>query len=420
MHQFHTVVFILSIILFHRSSLWAIADQPDYCRPEELTVATSHIIKSWRENGLAIARNVLDQDVISQLRNGFTDIVSEYAVKLAEEKKLSRPASDFLDGRYTFDEAYTALYEDNRAVNQGKKSDLPLYFRKETHRPEIYSLITNRNIRRLISCMLHDEEHKIYPVYMMRGKVPDRLSGGIMTVDWHQDAQYTFYWYSDLNTSLATMNEYADSIVNIWVPVEDVSIDLGPVQLVRMSGRQLVKAEMKCKDNNNARENFANKTNCADSVRRMEYLRISGIDEHIKKRPDLLQTATMKRGDVLFFHQYTYHRALPNISQNKTRWSLDFRFQRADASTLRSEAGFRLDTGDNAIRSSDDWCAATPSLRSSEIRNNEKAGNAWGARHLLGNSLPSAMEIESIAKKRKSARKSETKVKEHQIQHITM
>merc|ERR1711988_1505893 len=96
-------------------------------------------------------------------------------------------------------------------------------------------------------------------------------------------------------------------------------------------------------------ENFANKTNCADSVRRMEYLRISGIDEHIKKRPDLLQTATMKRGDVLFFHQYTYHRALPNISQNKTRWSLDFRFQRADASTLRSEAGFRLDTGDNGF-----------------------------------------------------------------------
>ena len=32
------------------------------------------------------------------------------------------------------------------------------------------------------------------------------------------------------------------------------------------------------------------------------------IDRRIAERPDLLETANMKRGDVLFFNQYVYHR----------------------------------------------------------------------------------------------------------------
>jgi phytanoyl-CoA hydroxylase len=40
----------------------------------------------------------------------------------------------------------------------------------------------------------------------------------------------------------------------------------------------------------------------------------------------------MNVGDVLCFHQVTPHRALPNLSQ-KVRWSLDVRFEAADAPT---------------------------------------------------------------------------------------
>ena len=73
-----------------------------------------------------------------------------------------------------------------------------------------------------------------------------------------------------------------------------------------------------------------------------EYLRIAGIDEYTSARPDDVIAATMKRGDVLLFDQYTYHRSLPNISPNLTRWSIDLRFQDARVPTLRSEKGFVL------------------------------------------------------------------------------
>ena len=36
---------------------------------------------------------------------------------------------------------------------------------------------------------------------------------------------------------------------------------------------------------------------------------------------------SLASGDVLLFDQFTYHRGLPNLSLNVTRWSVDFRFQ---------------------------------------------------------------------------------------------
>jgi len=68
----------------------------------------------------------------------------------------------------------------------------------------------------------------------------------VHTVDWHQDAQYTFYWYSDLFTSQEQMNEYSDGIVNVFVPLADIPIELGPVQVVGQNKKclRLTKADM--------------------------------------------------------------------------------------------------------------------------------------------------------------------------------
>ena len=35
-----------------------------------------------------------------------------------------------------------------------------------------------------------DTPLRLYPVYMLRGKPPDAVTGGRTTVDWHQDAEY--------------------------------------------------------------------------------------------------------------------------------------------------------------------------------------------------------------------------------------
>ena len=94
-----------------------------------------------------------------------------------------------------------------------------------------------------------------------------------------------------------------------------------------------------------------------------EALRISHIDEYVKQHPKDVVTATVERGDLVIFDQYVYHRALPNVSENRTRWSLDFRFQRADHPTLRGAQGFRLDDLDGAK-----WEKAPPSPRLYELR----------------------------------------------------
>ena len=85
---------------------------------------------------------------------------------------------------------------------------------------------------------------------------------------------------------------------------------------------------------------------------RRESLRVSEIDDYLAAFPERLLTAEMRRGDVLFFDQLTYHRALPNVTPNSTRWSVDFRFQDAGTPTLRAHPGYVLGSDSAAVRAS--------------------------------------------------------------------
>ena len=434
---------------------------------QDCTPADVSLVRRWQRDGLVIARSFLDEQVLSDLQAAFEEIVAEHATKLEAEGKLSHPASDYISprgggsklssaatpmnattssvrggGKYSFDEVYAAMYRDNLEHNGGASSDLPAYFRREAHRDEIYRLLMHERLQRVILCMLQAEALRLYPVYMMRGKVPDKLSGGSMTVDWHQDAEYTYYWYSNLNTTLAEMDRYAASIVNTWVAVSDVPLELGPVQLMHHSGRHLARADMLCKGcasqpaNSKADSGALHKVTGRHAPSpppperlsgaehpAVEYLRVHDIDRLAGERPELLETATMKRGDVIFFNQYVYHRGVPNTSPNKTRWSLDFRFQRAEEKTLRGEKGFVLGTpsqhggragavpsgvaydSERYVGSAADWRGEIPSLRLSELRrqtgNTALGGNDWGRQHSLANSLPGAFDLKLDLKTQK-------------------
>lgn len=83
--------------------------------------------------------------------------------------------------------------------------------------------------------------------------------------------------------------------------------------------------------------------------------------------------------------QLTYHRGLPNVSPNVTRWSIDIRFQDASVPTLRSHPGFVLGSdkpaadaaetfGAPLIATDDDWQAARPAQRFSEQPPNVSPG----------------------------------------------
>jgi len=218
---------------------------------------------------------------------------------------------------------------------------------------------------------------------MARGKVPDRISKSAMTVDWHQDAGYTFYWYSALNTSAAQIEEYARSVVNTWVPITDTPLELGPVQLIRRRPLSLTRADLLCdgegcSDGSNGGTQGRRRSLASAAKPPREYLRVSEIDDYVAAFPERVLTAEMRRGDVLFFDQFTYHRGLPNISPNMTRWSVDFRFQDARVPTLRAHPGYVLGSDRLAlaaaeeldaplIATDEDWRAARPAQRLSEV-----------------------------------------------------
>ena len=130
--------------------------------------------------------------------------MENYAEKLYRKGKLSSKFSD-----EPFSTRWTRIYEDHKRVMQGRKLEVPLYFRAETHTPAFYQLLMHPRLVQvsflllltmlitsvqLMQCLMLTPEVRLYPVYMTRGKAPDVIQEGAQTVDWHQDAEYTFYW----------------------------------------------------------------------------------------------------------------------------------------------------------------------------------------------------------------------------------
>ena len=203
-------------------------------------------------------------------------------------------------------------------------------------------------------------------------------------------------------------------MVNTWVPITDTPLELGPVQLIRRRPLTLTRADMLCDGDGCPSEEDqdagtvllgSNKS----KKKRREYLRVHQIDEYIEEFPERVTTAEMRRGDVLFFDQFTYHRGLPNLSPNRTRWSVDFRFQDVRVPTLRSDPGFVLGSDkaaqDAAIAASapliateEDWLDARPSLRLSELnaaeRNAAVGGHEWASLHIHNSELRGALDLE--------------------------
>ena len=54
-----------------------------------------------------------------------------------------------------------------------------------------------------------------------------------------------------------------------------------------------------------------------------------GLRAHFEKIGGEWVSSPFENGDILFFHSHTVHRGLPNLSGNRLRLSVDFRYQRA-------------------------------------------------------------------------------------------
>ena len=375
----------------------------------------------YLHDGMVIARGFLDESTINGLQLDLEDTVRDAMSRVLSRQEQRAIIRQELD----FDHMYTAVYEANvnSASNSGQRSDLPAYFRSETHTAAIHKFLTHVRLLELVRCLLPGLKEdldtqfplKLYPVYMARGKVPDRVSKSAMTVDWHQDAEYTYYWYSALNTTIEQIEEYAASVVNTWVPITDTPRELGPVELLRRRPVSLTRAEFRCEGNDCAADG-------RQGSQRREYLRIAEIDQYIEAFPERVVTAEMKRGDVLFFDQFTYHRGLPNISPNRTRWSVDFRFQDARVPTLRPHPGFVLGSDKLAVDAAAefnaplitndmDWQHVDAAQRISQTQTSDATGtltgHAFAERHEYATDLLGALHLERQRCRRSACRVAE-------------
>lgn len=390
---------------------------------------------AFLRDGYLVLRGVLPPEMLAAVQADLERVVDGYAERLKAAGKLDgRDGQHDTSAGLPFHERYAELYRANKfgPHNRGVRSDLPAFFRKEGHTASMYALISDPQILELARCMLpsmppRGRPLRLYPVYMLRGKVPAAIAGPADTVDWHQDAQYTYYWYSERNTTRAQVDEYARSLVNFWVPVTDTTLELGPLQFARRPSHAprgaLTRADLRCKGCGEAGtsrhlgrpEPSVSQRRHGERVDRFEFLRLADIDAYTAAdHSRLVAMSPLRRGDVVLFDQYTYHRGLPNETPNATRWSLDFRYQDATADTLRSESGFLVapraaaapeaalarwaGTGTPLIRSAEDWTAATPSIRLSDLRratgNPRLGGHEWAAQHTEAGTLPSVVDLE--------------------------
>ena len=307
---------------------------------------------AFLRDGYVVLRGVLPPEMLAAVQADLERVVDGYAERLKVAGKLGG-----VDGRHDtsaglpFRERYTELYRANKfgPHNRGMRSDLPAFFRKEGHTASVYALISDPQIFELARCMLpsmppRGRPLRLYPVYMLRGKVPTAMAGPADFVDWHQDAQYTYYWYSERNTTRAQIDEYARSIVNFWVPVTDTTHELGPMQFARRPSHAprgaLTRADLGCRNCGESGPRrqpgrpgpSVSQGRHGDRVDHVEFLRLADIDAYAAADYSrLVAMSPLRRGDVVLFDQYAYHRGLPNQTPNATRWSLDVRYQDATA-----------------------------------------------------------------------------------------
>ena len=280
---------------------------------------------AFLRDGYVVLRGVLPPEMLAAMQADLERVVDGYAEGLKAAGKLGgRDGRHDTSAGLPFRERYAELYRANKfgPHNRGVRSDLPAFFRKEGHTASMYALISDPQILELARCMLpsmppRGRPLRLYPVYMLRGKVPAAIAGPADTVDWHQDAQYTYYWYSERNTTRAQVDEYARSLVNFWVPVTDTTHELGPMQFARRPAHAprgaLTRADLRCKGCGEAGprrhparpEPSVPQGRHGERADRVEFLRLADIDAYTAAdHSRLVAMSPLRRGDVVLFDQY--------------------------------------------------------------------------------------------------------------------
>ena len=247
------------------------------------------IIESFHNQGFAIIHDVLEDSCLEALKRDCEILVNTLARRRLEEGKLTDLFADS-----PFETRLIHLFENYL-------DEVPTIFRSELHLEGFYLLFAHPRLLEIVEQVL-GSEIRIYPNYSVRPKLPENKRTEVL---WHQDAGYT-----SGNSEILRM-------VNVWTPLVPVNRRNGCMQFVPNSHRNgVVRHEQD-----------------------QYYLRIH--DDDLKPIADQAIPIEINPKDIAIFSNLLFHRGLPNRS-NHVRWSIDFRYQDATQSTLRSATGHLL------------------------------------------------------------------------------
>ena len=243
------------------------------------------------EKGWVIVDNAIPLDVLDTAIQSVEKLVDDLANKLFQ--------TGHLKNLYRDEDFHTRLIKIDQEVPHSnvllhKNGILPPGIQDTWSHPSLVAM----------ACQLLGDDIDIvaHPVWNLRCKTPESLSGGQATVPWHQDNAYLD-------------EECWDKLqVTAWVPLLDTDTNNGCMQVVEKGHTSGVTAEHAC---------------CVGGTWYTE-----ALPEELEatlgcNMETQIVDCPVKYGSVLLLNNLVPHRSLPNYS-NGVRWSLDLRWQRGN------------------------------------------------------------------------------------------
>lgn len=301
------------------------------------------LVRELQRDGYTVLRNALPKTVIDGALTGMSRILDRYAGALQNQSMINSSYSDL-----PLDQRALAIFQEHPEV-------VPKFFRAELHQKEFYDLFTHRIVRRVAECVLKTRTLVLYPVYMGRMNMPNMKQH---ENGFHQDAYYT-YEYFNANASAESIERFMTSKVNFWAPLKDVDRESGTLMVRR------------------GYENRVGRYN--EWAHNIYGYNVTELVTDLSELPldTIVLLDDLKAGDLVVFAHQTPHRGTPNRAKDRVRWSLDWRLQNGQFSTMRDESGYLIqsDSWDAAnLVTRERWTSVKPALRWSERKTAKSQG----------------------------------------------
>ena len=254
---------------------------------------TRELLGQFDDRGYVILNGLFSPPMIERARAALNGLVDAHADQLVKAGAIADPLSEA-----PFESRLYRLFE-------SRLDEAPRGWRSELHLAELFDFFFNPRLLDIVESIL-GPEIRLYPNYTVRPKLPDHPQTLVL---WHQDGGYTEHWHKEEAGNVTDFR-----MVNVWSPFVPARAENGCMQFIAGS----------------------HKLGLMPHVQREFYLEIP--PEQIEPHSGAIVDVELDPGDAVLFHNMLCHRGLPNRSKT-IRWSMDWRYQDATQSTLRTEQG---------------------------------------------------------------------------------